>query len=411
MKVNDLQRQLDEGFLDNLVSKVQSMAGGDGPTGIIRALRGSNAALRKFADAITNTTRPRVMQRVGNQLEQINAGTAPLPVKMIYQQALAAAEKIAAADQMQVEIAQVAPTIKSNRVDIERLVLTSDLGDNNEIKLLFDAILGGTGSASIGMEVEPAIAAISMIVAATIIFIQTQQEDSGNVEVDENALETFNAAGVALDRVLFSQDSPELQTLNPNQKLAQNLELLAAVNMTTGPNAIQKKYLNITTEQMQAIAASPPQLVNPQALSRLLSSHAPDVDPAALTAVVAKAETLIQALFTAWLQIAVTQQPPRANAFEIYKKWAVNAMNTARDMNFAQTTQPDTTPDTAGKEIPPAGEEIPLAGEETPPGGVAPDIASIVDAAKKLSASDKTKLTGQLLSVLGGGGANPASRA
>jgi len=403
MKVNDLQRQLDEGFLDNLVSKVQSMAGGDGPTGIIRALRGSNAALRKFADAITNATRPRVMQRVGNQLEQINAGTAPLPVKMIYQQALAAAEKIAAADQMQVEIAQVAPTIKSNRVDIERLVLTSNLGDNNEIKLLFDAILGGTGSASIGMEVEPAIAAISMIVAATVIFIQTQQEDSGNVEVDENALEAFNAAGVALDRVLFSQDSPELKTLNPNPKLAQNLELLAAVNMTTGPNAIQKKYLNITTEQMQAIAASPPQLVNPQALSRLLSSHAPDVDPAALTAVVAKAETLIQALFTTWLQIAVTQQPPRANAFEIYKKWAINAMNTARDMNFAQ---PDATPDTAGKEIPPAGEEIPLAGEEIPPGGVAPDIASIVDAAKKLSASDKTKLTGQLLSVLGGGGAS-----
>lgn len=350
MKVNDLQRQLDEGFLDNLVSKVQSMAGGDGPTGIIRALRGSNAALRKFADAITNSTRPRVMQRMGNQLEQINDGTAPLPVKMIYQQALAAAEKIAAADQMQVEIASVAPTIKSNRVDIERLVLTSDVGDNNEIKLLFDAILGGTGSAAIGMEVEPAIAAISMIVAATVIFIQTQTEDSGTVEVDENALEAFKAAGVQIDRVLFDQDSPDLKALNPNQNLIKNLEQLLLINMSAGPNSIQKKYLNITTEQMQAVVASPPQLVNPQALTRLLSSHTSDIDPAALKAVVAKAETSIQALFTTWLQIAVTQQPPRASAFEIYKEWLVKSMDAVRNMNFAQPeAAPAVTPDVAAQ--------------------------------------------------------------
>jgi hypothetical protein len=398
MKVNDLQRQLDEGFLDNLVSKVQSMAGGDGPTGIIRALRGSNAALRKFADAITNTTRPRVMQRVGNQLEQINAGTAPLPVKMIYQQALAAAEKIAAADQMQVEIAQVAPTIKSNRADIERLVLTSDVGGNNEINLLFDAILGGTGSAAIGMEVEPAIAAISMIVAATVIFIQTQAEDSGTVEVDENALEAFKAAGVALDRVLFDQDSPELKTLNPNQNLVKGLTELLLVQMSAGPNSIQKKYLNITTEQMQAVVARPPQLVNPQALTRLLSSHAPDIDPAALTAVVAKAEPLIQALFITWLQIAVTQQPPRASAFEIYKEWLVKALDAVKGMNFAQPAEPDATP-----EIPPAGEEIPLAGEE--PSGVAPGVEAIIDAVKKLSPADKNKFIAQVTNVVGGGGA------
>lgn len=401
MKVNDLQRQLDEGFLDNLVSKVQSMAGGDGPTGIIRALRGSNAALRKFADAITNTTRPRVMQRVGNQLEQINAGTAPLPVKMIYQQALAAAEKIAAADQMQVEIARVAPTIKSNRVDIERLVMSSDVGGNNEINLLFDAILGGTGSAAIGMEVEPAIAAISMIVAATVIFIQTQAEDSGTVEVDENALEAFKAAGVALDRVLFDQDSPELKTLNPNQNLVKGLTELLLVQMSAGPNSIQKKYLNITTEQMQAVVARPPQLVNPQALTRLLSSHAPDIDPAALTAVVAKAEPLIQALFITWLQIAVTQQPPRASAFEIYKEWLVKALDAVKGMNFAQPAEPDATP-----EIPPAGEEIPeipLAGEE--PSGVAPGVDAIIDAVKKLSPADKNKFIAQVTSVVGGGGA------
>jgi hypothetical protein len=376
MKINDIQRQLDEGFLDNLVSKVQSMAGGDGPTGIIRALRGSNAALRKFADAVANAARPRVTQRLGNQLEQINAGTAPLPVKMIYQQVLAAAVKIAAADQMKVEAGTIAPTIKSNRIDIERLVMSSNVGANNEIKLLFDAILGGTSSASIGMAVEPAITAISMIVSATVVFIQTQAEDSGNTEVDENSLEAFNTAAAALDKVLFSQDSPELNTLNPNNKLSRNLNLLVLDNMSAGAGGIQKKYLNITTEQMQAVMAKPPQLVNPQALTRLLSSHAQQIDPAALAAVVAKAETLIQALLTAWLQIAVTQQPPRASAFEIYKKWIISTTATIGDMNFEQPAPADATPDTAGKEIPLAGKEaekIFVGGSEIKPGDAAYD--------------------------------------
>ena len=396
MKVNDLQRQLDEGFLDNLVSKVQSMAGDDGPTGIIRALRGSNAALRKFADAITNATRPRVMQRVGNQLEQINAGTAPLPVKMIYQQALAAADKIAAADRMNIEMAQVAPTIKSNRVDIERLVMSSDVGANNEIKLLFDTILGGTGTASIGMEVEPAIAAISMIVAATVIFIQTQAEDSGETEVDENALEAFKAASIALNKVLFSQNSPELKTLSPNQELADNLEELVAVNIMTGTNGIQKRYLNLTTEQMQAAQASPPQLVNPQALTRLLSSHTQEIDPAVVAAVVAKAEPLIQAQLAAWLQIAVTQQPPRANAFEIYRQWAITTLDAVKNMNFtapaaepAAAAQAENNPEfKALEDSHTAGEEAVRQALAANPGLSGPDMKRIYDTAR--DAFDRT---------------------
>jgi hypothetical protein len=398
MKVNDLQRQLDEGFLDNLISRVQSMAGGDGPTGIIRAMRGSNAALRKFADAIANTTRPRVMQRVGNQLAQINDGSVPMPVKMIYQQALAAADKIAATDQTEIEPAlpQVKPTIKSNRADIERLVMSSNVGDNNEIKLLLDTILGGTGTASISMDVESAIAAVSMIVAATVIFIQTQQEDIGATEVDENALEEFKAAGVALDKLLFSQDSPDLKTLNPNKELADNLEELVSINMVMGQNGIQKKYLNLTTEQAQAALASPPKLVNPQALTRLLSSHAQGIDPAAVSAVVAKAEPLIQAQFTAWLKIAVTEQPPRAKSFEIYKEWARDTLTTIERMNFEQPAEPAAAAQAENNPEFKALEDAHVAGEEAVkqalaanPGLSGPEMKRIYDAARE--AYDKTK--------------------
>lgn len=394
MKVNDLQRQLDEGFLDNLVSKIQSMAGGDGPTGIIRALRGSNAALRKVADAIANATRPRVMQRVGNQLDQINDGTVPLPVKLIYQQTLAAADKIAAADQMNVDVAQVGPTIKSNRADIERLVMSSNVGANNEIKLLFDAILGGTGTASIGMEVEPALNAIAMIVAATVIFIQTQQEDSGSTEVDPNALESFKSASTALNKILFFQNSPDLQTLEPNDELKDNLEELVTINMLTGQTGIQKRYLNLDTEQLQAVLASVPQLVNPAALSRLLSSHSATVDPAAVSAVVAKVEPLIQAQFKAWLEIAVADQPPRAKSFDIYKQWAKTVYDAVDRMDFtakpAAAAQAENNPEfKALEDSHTAGEEAVRQALEANPGLSGPEMKRIYDTARE--AYDKTK--------------------
>jgi hypothetical protein len=393
MKVNDLQRQLDEGFLDNLVSKIQSMAGGDGPTGIIRALRGSNAALRKFADAIANATRPRVAQRLGNQLRQINDGTVPLPVKMIYQQTLAAADKIAAADQMQVDIAQVGPTIKSNRADIERLVMSSNVGANDRIRLLFDTILGGTGTASIGMEVEPALSAIAMIVAATVVFIQTQQEDSDNTEVDPNTLEAFKSASAAINKILFVQNSPDLQTIEPNNELKDNLEELVTINMLTGQTGIQKRYLNLDTEQLRAVLASVPQLVNPAALTRLLSSHSATVDPAAVSAVVAKVEPLIQAQFKAWLEIAVTDQPPRAKSFDIYKQWAKTVYDSVDRMDFeakpAAAAQAENNPEfKALEDSHTAGEEAVRRALEANPGLSGPEMKRIYDTARE--AHDRT---------------------
>lgn len=346
MKIKDLSRQLDEGFLDNFISKVKTMAGGDGASGVIRALRGQNAGLQKFADAIANATTPRVMQRVGNQLDLINDGTSPLPVKLIYQQALAAAVKISANDNIGIDTKFVGQTIKSNRMDIERLVLTSNAGANNEVNLIFDAILGGTGTANVGVSVDQAVDIISLIVAATLVFIQTQQQDSEDAEVDPNALEAFKTASVALNKVLFMQNSPDLKSLSPNQQLVDNLEELVTITMLTSPTGVQKKYLNITTEEMQAVQARPPQLVNPASLTRLLSSH-DNVESAAVSAVVAKVEPLIQAQFKAWLDIAVAEQPPRAKAFDIYKQWAKTVYDAVDRMNFdqAQTTTP-TTPTT-----------------------------------------------------------------
>lgn len=353
MKVNDLQRQLDEGFLDNLVSKVQSMAGGDGPTGIIRALRGQDAALRKFADAITNATRNKVMQRVGNQLDLINSGKAPLPVTMIYQQAISAAKQVAAADQMNVDVGQVGQTIRSNRADIERLVLSSNVGDNNQIKLIFDSILGGTGSANIGMEVEPAMRAVSMIVAGAIIYIKTTQEDMGDFEIDPADLEKFNAAGEQVKEILCDPTSADIRALQPNEDFKDHMQWLIIQMIKT----VQEKYAVLDNAQLQGLLASPPALVSPLQLKSALSGHSANVNPDAVNQVIAKATPAIQSQFNAWLEIAVKEtaggRPASESKILYVKPWGKTALELVDNMKFGATAKEETP-----KVSPDAEEEI-----------------------------------------------------
>jgi len=348
VKVNDLQRQLDEGFLDNLVSKVQSMAGGDGPTGIIRALRGQDAALRKFADAITNATRNKVMQRVGNQLDLINSGKAPLPVTMIYQQAISAAKQVAASDQMNVDVGQVGQTIRSNRADIERLVLSSNVGDNNQIKLIFDSILGGTGSSNIGMEVEPAMKAVSMIVAGAIIYIKTTKEDLEDYNIEPADLESFNAAGEQVKEILCDPTSAEIRALQPNEDFKDHLHWLI-IQMIQG---IQKKYAVLDNAKLQALLANPPALISPLEFKTALSGHSASVDPDAVNQLIAKATPAIQNQFKIWLEIAVKETaaggPPNQSSHLYVEPWGASAMVLVDKMKFgtpAKKEAPQVSPD------------------------------------------------------------------
>lgn len=348
MKVDELQRRLDEGFLDNLVSKVQAMAGGDGPTGVVRALRGQNAALVKFADAIANAARPKVMQRVGNQLDSINNGSAPLPVKMIYQQLIAAAERIAAADKMNVDAGTVNQAIRSNRSDIERLILSSNVGDNNEIKLLFDTIVGGTGSANISMKVEPALSAISMIVAATVIFIQTSQEDDTE-NVDEQLATVFDTVGVQLIKALALKDSPIVVELKADETYKDRVEELV-VNLTM---KIKTTYLNLDLSAMSALANNPTAIVSANVINNVLGSHSNLIDEPKLESYSRQVAELFNKLFASWTKVAESDSAPgRPKAYKLFTDWASKFLNEYLG-NLELTSAP------VGQESPQPGKEAP----------------------------------------------------
>lgn len=397
MKINEVSRRLDEGFLDNLVSAIQNLAGGDGPTGIVRALQGKNAALSKFADAIANAVTPKMMRRAGNSLAQIQDGTLPMPVGEIYKQTATVGSQIAARDNINVDPALIKQTIRSNKEDILKIVLYGDPGDDAKVRLIFDAVNGGTGTASIGVPFEQTIRTVALIVAGTIVFIETQQEDA-ETEFDEAAVEKFKSIGAEINKLLVLESSPVIQSLKLNEKLKDNIESLLVGLATT----IKNKFLTLSPEQIAAAVTTTPELMQPALVTRLLSSHVAGLDPATVGSAVNAIMPLINAQFKEWLTIAATEQTPgRPKSFELYKAWLNEALGSLDNLEVGTTPirSPTTPTPTAPEAIPPAG--------ETP---TTPAIASIVDAVKKLSPADRTKLTGQLLDVIGGGGANPASR-
>ena len=336
MKINEVNRQLDEGFLDNLISKIQDMAGADGATGVIRALQGNNAALNKFADAIANSVTPQMTRRVGNSLNAIQAGTVPMPVGEIYKQAVNVGSQMASKDGIEISPQLITQTIRSNKQDILKIVLNGDPGDDATVKLIFDAVAGGTGTASIGVPFAEAIKTVALIVAGTIIFVQTQQEDA-DTEFDEAAVEQFNTIGAEIDKLLFLDNSPALLSLKPNEKLRDNLETL----VITLIGNIKSKFLTSAADQLTTAAANPPELIQPALVTRLLGTHTAGLDAATVNAVSAALMPMITAQFKEWLTLAATEQTPgRPKSYELYRAWANGTLSALDNLNIG--TQPAT---------------------------------------------------------------------
>lgn len=116
MKVNDLKhQQLEEGFLDNLITKVQDMAGGDGITGIVRSLRNQGAALNRVADAIKNGFTGTLRKRLGNNFDKVASGQVDAPANDIIKLAFKSAELVSDKDGNPVSVGQLVDYFKKNK--------------------------------------------------------------------------------------------------------------------------------------------------------------------------------------------------------------------------------------------------------------------------------------------------------
>lgn len=344
MKVSDLQQQLDEGFLDNFVNRVKAMAGGDGPTGIIRALQGNNAALNKFADALVNVARPQIMRRMGNSAEALRSGTGRMPIGMIYKTTLGLLPRVAANDNIEVEPATVKQLLRDNKADLLRLVLRGDVADDDVVRRTYDAVLTGAPEADLGNDIDATTKVVALIIAAGVMLAETSQQDIefDNAELDEQAVSDYQTVAMRVTRALTSPDSPLVKAVKPDQTYKDNVQEFIVSFVAR----INSKYKNLNADDMAAAAATPPKIfASAQDASRAITGHIGD--RSTLTPDMANFATqindLIQNTFAAWLKVADSDKAPgRPRAYKLVTLWAADLLNNHLAKLDATKSAPET---------------------------------------------------------------------
>ncbi len=343
MKIRELQQQLDEGFLDNFVNKVKAMAGGDGPTGIVRALMGNNAALNKFADALVNAARPQILNRLGNGINAIQDGATPMPIGMIYKTTMAMLPKVVANEKtIQVEPAAVKQILKNNKAELLRLVLNGKVAEDEEVRQTYNDILSGAVN-SRGNNVDATTKTVALIIAAAVMFLETSQQDAeaDGVEIDKDLVAEFNEIGIRVTQFLASKDSKLIRDLKANDLYKDRVEELI-VNIA---REARSKYLNAEPAALDAVISSPPQIVSLQTIKNFIGRHAEDLDTDVVNAYAEQVGRMLQRLFVIWATIAKSEPTPgRPQSFELMRHWAADFLQNHLDqLDLTAQATPDAT--------------------------------------------------------------------
>ncbi len=348
MKINELKRTtIEEGFLDNLIAKAQNMAGGDGITGFIRALRGQGAALNKVADGIANQVEGPLLKQLGNSIQAIKNGQADVPVAAIIKLALNAGVAVSQADNNAVSAEQIVGYLRDNKPNV---VQVAGGGVNQVVDTIVTVATGGEATAIGSLNFDQTIKNVSLSIASAIILLQADSASAGPFQVDPAAKQKFEQLGQQVIDVLFDPTSSDFRALKPNEALKENLSGLIVHII----NTVQNKLVDLPGDRLQALVGTPPVIVTGTQLKTLLAGHDASIDPNAVNTIVTKVTPLIQEQLKAWLAIAVGEnQKGRPQSFQLYKEWGGDAFGLIDNMKFgagagAAGEAPASSPTTPG---------------------------------------------------------------
>jgi hypothetical protein len=334
VKINELKRTtLEEGFLDNLISKAQNMAGGDGVTGFIRALRGQGAALNKVADGIANQVEGPLLKQLGNSVQAIKAGQADVPVAAIIKLALQAGVSVSQADNNAVSAEQIVGYLRDNK---QNVVQVAGGGVNQVADTIATVATGGEAGPIGSMNFDQTIKNVSLAIASSIILLQADSQSAGPFQVDPAEKQKFDQLGQQVIDTLFDPTSQDFRALKPNEALKENLSGLVVHII----NTVQNKLVDLPAERLQALAGNPPPIVTATQLKTLLAGHDASIDPNAVNNIVTKVTPLIQEQLKAWIVIAA-KEPKQGKpvSFQLYKDWGGDAFGLIDNMKFGAGAQ------------------------------------------------------------------------
>jgi len=371
VKIADLKHTpLEEGFFDNLVGRITNVAGGDGFTGLIRALMGEGAALKKLADAIEVAMDGKIRSHFGSGFADVKSGKTALPLTEIIKLGLNTAEEISKKETsgetsdgskytVKTEVepvnqAQIIEFIKNNKAAVIKVAGTNV----NEIIVAMLAVASGTAATAIpSLKYGTAIENISITLAAATILATGVDIEVGAFNIGDPAIRPLKAAfDEASQKVIDILLDPS-NGLKQNKDFVENIENLIFVNYLN--ERIKKKYALMTSAQLAGLAGSTPDIITDGEYRRFLSQHNPSIVKAELDKVITDIKVEVQKQFKAWLEIAAQESASGhkpTQSMELFKAWGRIVQQQLNNAKYAEPPAAGATTTT----VPPSSISNPL---------------------------------------------------
>lgn len=390
MKVQELQ----EGFLDNIMSKIQTMAAGDGITGFMRSLAGSNARLDLVIDAIAGEA-----NRLLKQAGQTNLGTgsasegSEIPVDKIILACFATAARLSKNQTSEIgEITRdgLFAHLRQHKADILKSI---NIGAVEQAKAgqIANLVLQYVTSKKAPepdstMDYNRHVNAVATVAAVTLLDWEFREmvgmgkgaNEPDAFKFDDVAEKEFTDLGNKINTALFTPGSKLHIALRANNDFKENLEKFIVDIISE----VQQKYVNMPTEQLKKLVGQPSTIVAQNEVQAAFLGHIdfstqPPEYQKTVTDFVKKYHKNITAFLTRWTELAAgerdaNQSDSSDEAFALLHKWAKSALDLVDNIRVAKTNNKPAANKTdaqAGKDIPPAGEKpkVSIGGEEIKP--------------------------------------------
>jgi hypothetical protein len=386
-------KELQEGFLDNIMSKIQTMAAGDGITGFMRSLAGSNARLDLVIDAIAGES-ARLLKQAG----QTNLGTgsvgegSAIPVDKIILACFSTAARLSKNQTSEIgEITRdgLFAHLRQHKTDILKEI---NVGAVEQAKAgqVANMVLQYVGSKKAPepdptMDFNRHINAVATVAAVTLLdweFREMVGMGKGTNEPDafkfDDATEKeFTDSGNKINTTLFTPGSKLHVALRANNDFKENVEKFIVDIVSE----VQQKYVSMPTEQLKKAAEQPSTIVTQNEVQAAFLGHIdfstqPPEYQKTVTDFVKKYHKNLVAFTGQWLKLAAAERDANSSdssdeAFGLLHNWAKEALSLVDNIRVAKNNKPAQQPnkDQAGKDIPQAGEKpkVSIGGEEIKP--------------------------------------------
>ena len=382
MKITELK----EGFLDNIMSKITSMAGGDGMTGFLRSLSGGNARLDLVIDKIAGGA-----EQMIKQSGQTNFGAegAPIPVDKIILAVFTVAAKISQSPGSTISAIDrngLIAHLKKHQADILRGANTkaAEIGNAPAVlKLVMDFAAKQPVEPIPDLDGDRHINAVATLASLTLLdyeFRAMTSDGAGGGKDDfkfEPAQEEeFFSRGEKINSVIFTPGSDLHVSLGANERFGDNLAKLLTYDIGL---EIKNKYRAMPTDQLKATIGKPMLAKNEvQAaflghLGSTISTKSPEWR-AEVSKFVDDQTNNLNGFLEFWKQLAVAERDAGKEdseaAWQMLRLWLDKAVRLVDAIVDTKPGKGEPKPaEPAGGEIPAAGEKpkITFGGQEIKP--------------------------------------------